>query len=88
MKRKLFLLSLVLIITMFLVSCSGNGVPTTPITPNHQSPTASFTANPTSGVAPLAVSFDASNSSDSDGTIISYAWDFKDGNTGTGYCNR
>ena len=84
MKRKLFLLSLVLIITMFLVSCSGNGVPTTPITPNHQSPTASFTANPTSGVAPLAVSFDASNSSDSDGTIISYAWDFKDGNTGTG----
>jgi PKD repeat protein len=51
---------------------------------SNQSPTASFTANPTSGVAPLAVSFDASNSSDSDGTIISYAWDFKDGNTGTG----
>jgi PKD repeat protein len=83
MKRKLFLLNLVLIITMFLVSCSGNGVPTTPITPN-QSPTASFTANPTSGVSPLAVSFNASNSSDSDGTIVSYAWDFKDGNTGTG----
>ena len=52
-------------------------------TPN-QSPTASFTADPTSGVAPLEVSFNASNSSDSDGSIVSYAWDFKDGNTGNG----
>jgi len=55
----------------------------TPVTSN-QSPTASFTANPTSGIAPLEVAFDASNSSDSDGSIISYAWDFKDGNTGNG----
>ena len=52
-------------------------------TPN-QSPTASFTANPTSGVAPLEVTFNASNSSDSDGSITSYAWDFKDGDTGNG----
>jgi len=51
---------------------------------SNQSPTASFTANPTSGIAPLEVSFNASSSSDSDGTIISYAWDFKDGNTGNG----
>jgi PKD repeat protein len=83
MKRNLFLLSLVLIVTVFLVSCSSGGVPTSPITAN-QSPTASFTANPTSGVAPLEVSFDASNSSDSDGPIVSYQWDFKDGNTGNG----
>lgn len=52
-------------------------------TPN-QSPTASFTANPTLGVAPLEVTFNASNSSDLDGSIINYAWDFKDGNTGNG----
>ena len=83
MKRKLFLLGLVLVIAMFLVSCNGNGGPTPPITLN-QSPTASFTADPTSGVAPLEVSFNGSNSSDSDGTIVSYVWDFKDGNTGTG----
>ena len=83
MKRKLFLLNFVLMITMFLVSCSGNGGPIPPITTN-QSPTASFTANPTSGIAPLGVSFNASNSSDSDGSIISYAWNFKDGDTGTG----
>ncbi len=47
------------------------------------SPTASFTAAPLSGTAPLAVSFDASASSD-DGTIASYAWTFGDGGTGTG----
>ncbi len=58
---------------------------TDPITiTTNQSPTASFTATPTSGVAPLEVSFNASSSSDSDGSITSYAWDFKDGNTGTG----
>lgn len=39
-------------------------------------PTASFTAYPTSGKAPLEVSFDASGSSDPDGTIDSYSWDF------------
>jgi len=50
----------------------------------NQSPTASFTADPTSGVAPLAVSFNASSSSDSDGSIINYQWDFKDGDTSTG----
>jgi len=82
MKRKYFLLVLFLILAIFLSGCSGGGT-TPPITPN-QSPTASFTANPTSGTAPLEVSFNGSNSSDSDGTIISYAWDFKDGNTGTG----
>lgn len=50
----------------------------------NQSPTASFTADPTSGVVPLEVSFNGSNSSDSDGSITSYAWDFKDGETGNG----
>ena len=52
-------------------------------TPN-QSPTASFTADHTSGVVPLGVSFNASNSYDSDGSIVSYQWNFKDGHTGSG----
>jgi len=77
-KRKYFLLGLVLVLVMFLVGCGG--IPTVP----NQAPTASFTANPISGVVPLQVSFNASSSSDSDGNIISYAWDFKDGNTGSG----
>lgn len=33
---------------------------------------------------PVEVSFDASSSSDSDGSIVSYSWNFGDGSTGTG----
>lgn len=47
-------------------------------------PVASFTATPTSGKAPLTVSVDASASTDDDGTITDYAWDFGDGATDTG----
>ncbi|MEJ2246705.1 MAG: PKD domain-containing protein, partial [Acidobacteriota bacterium] len=50
----------------------------------NQPPTATFTATPVSGDAPLDVSFDATGSTDSDGTIDTYEWDFGDGSTGTG----
>jgi PKD repeat protein len=49
------------------------------MTPN-QSPTASFTASCTD----LSCDFDADGSSDSDGTIIHYSWDFDDANSTTG----
>lgn len=39
---------------------------------------------PYSGTVGVALIFDGSASTDSDGTIVSYAWDFGDGNTGTG----
>ncbi|MEM3341828.1 MAG: PKD domain-containing protein [Thermoplasmata archaeon] len=45
-------------------------------------PITSFTTNITSGIAPLAIQF-TSTSSDPDGTIVSYHWDFGDGNTST-----
>ena len=48
--------------------------------PGNQDPTASFTASTSS----LTVSVDGSASSDPDGSIASYAWDFGDGATGTG----
>lgn len=47
-------------------------------------PLAEFTADPTSGNAPLDVSFDASASWDPNDTIVSYEWDFDDGTTGSG----
>jgi len=47
-------------------------------------PIAQFSANPTSGPSPLTVSFDASASQDSDGSIVAYAWDYGDGTHGTG----
>lgn len=47
-------------------------------------PVASFTATPTQGAPPLAVSFDASDSYDPDGYIVSYAWTFGDGAVGSG----
>ena len=50
----------------------------------NQPPAPVANAHPMSGFAPLRVDFDASGSSDSDGTIRSYAWDFGDGGTGSG----
>jgi len=45
---------------------------------------ASFTAEPTSGIAPLTVNFDASGSSTTGGEIKSYSWNFGDGENGEG----
>jgi PKD repeat protein len=50
----------------------------------NQPPVAAVSANPTSGNAPLSVSFDGTASHDPDGTIASYSWNFGDGGTGTG----
>lgn len=53
-------------------SGNGGGV-------ENQSPTAEITANPLSGDPPLTVNFSGSGSSDADGTLVSYAWNFGDG---------
>ena len=50
----------------------------------NSAPAARFTANPSSGEMPLLVSFDASSSRDSDGSLVSYAWSFGDGSAGSG----
>ena len=41
-------------------------------------------SGPYTGTVGIAVAFDGSASSDPDGSIISYSWDFGDGATGTG----
>ncbi len=49
-------------------------------TPSNLPPTASFTWSANQ----LTATFNAANSKDSDGTIVSYAWNFGDGSIGTG----
>ncbi|HUK89930.1 MAG TPA: PKD domain-containing protein, partial [Blastocatellia bacterium] len=50
----------------------------------HQPPVAAAKASPSSGLAPLVVSFDGTGSSDPAGGITTYAWSFGDGTTGSG----
>ncbi len=50
----------------------------------ENSPPSADANGPYEGVAGSPVSFDGSGSSDTDGTIVSYMWDFGDGSTGTG----
>jgi len=53
-------------------------------TESNTPPSASLTATPSSGEVPLTITVDASNSTDQDGTISSYTWNFGDGSTGSG----
>jgi len=70
---------LVLGAALGLAACSGGGGSGS----SNRSPSASFTATPSLGQVPLTVAFDASASSDSDGSITSYSWIFGD-NTAPG----
>ena len=75
------------LLTVLLTACGGGGGDSDggdQQSVQNQSPIASFTASIQSGDAPLTVNFDASQSSDSDGTLTSFNWDFGDTSTGFG----
>jgi PKD repeat protein len=61
--------------TMWTVVLAPNGAPPPP----NQPPVASFTSSCTN----LACSFNGTGSSDPDGSVVSYAWDFGDGGSST-----
>ena len=75
---------LVLLLTASLITACGGGggggggnvgvAPPPP--PSNAAPTAQFTVTNSSGTAPLVVAVNASSSTDDDGQITAYAWDF------------
>ena len=79
MQRPTVMRILLGVLPFALAACGGGSTP-----PPNQPPTAAFTATPAGGSPPLTVTFDASASADSDGSITSYQWDFGGGTTGTG----
>jgi PKD repeat protein len=74
-------------LAVFLAACGGGGGSSDGSNgggTNNVSPTASFTVTPSSGKAPLPVTFNGSASTDPDGSIATYLWDFGDSTTGSG----
>ncbi|MBW6499070.1 MAG: S8 family serine peptidase [Bacteroidales bacterium] len=65
---------------LYTLGFDGSGGGEDPPPAENVAPTASFTYTTND----LTASFNASGSSDSDGTIVSYAWNFGDGSTGSG----
>jgi PKD repeat protein len=66
-------------VTLTVTGPEGSDTANTTITVGSGAPTAGFTADPTTGSAPLTVTFTDTSS----GNITSWAWDFGDGNTST-----
>jgi PKD repeat protein len=81
MLRRLSLLFGIVGVAVGLVACTQNAQPPKA---ENKPPMAAMEFAPTWGEAPLKVYFSAAQSSDPDGTIVSYVWSFGDGAQGNG----
>jgi PKD repeat protein len=74
--------ALALSLTAALAACESG--PSEDSEPSNKPPVARVSVTPPHGPAPLATTVSGESSSDSDGTIASYAWTFGDGTNATG----
>ncbi|MEZ5311210.1 MAG: PKD domain-containing protein [Microthrixaceae bacterium] len=79
LKNRLAPLALAVGILSLVSACVQEPGPPANLVPN-----AVFLPSVSTGVAPLPVDFDASNSADPDGTIVAWNWNFGDFTTGAG----
>ena len=77
------LIALVIILSLgaSVAACTRD---TTPPRPENKPPIAAMEFAPTFGEVPLTVHFSAATSTDPDGQIVSYVWNFGDGAQGNG----
>jgi PKD repeat protein len=71
---------LLLLLASAIVACGGGGGGGG----GGKGPVARVTVTPASGAVPLTITASGETSSDSRGSIVSYAWNFGDGATDTG----
>ncbi len=82
MKRRLarlLIAGLCLAVVAALAGCTQFG-----IVVENAPPVANIAAEPTNGHTPLAVALSAEDSTDADGTIVAWQWDFGDTQTDAG----
>ena len=74
--------SILLMVVAALAACGGNDNGDS--TPSNKVPVARVTVSPTVGPVPLVVAVSGAASTDADGTISAYSWDFGDGTSAAG----
>ncbi|HSP05692.1 MAG TPA: PKD domain-containing protein, partial [Acidobacteriota bacterium] len=71
--------------TISVTTSGGTATSSTALTvDSNRAPTAKFTVSPDSGAKNTVFTFDATQSSDPEGSIATYKWDFGDGKSATG----
>ena len=79
MLGRIRVLALLVVAISGLPGCGGGSGAGNQTAPVNSRPNAVISVGATTGHSPFAVTFDASQSADSDGSISSYNWDFGDG---------